>query len=147
MELLFLAVILVLFLLPSILIGRKQRQRQKEVSEFQQNLVPGQRVVTAGGIVGTVASTTNNGVDLEIAPNVVVTFDRMGVLRSADAIGSAESSAVAGQDSAANAASSQESADQASFDSRTTHPENDPDTFRSSDYGEGDYGNSPDSRN
>lgn len=143
MELVFLALILVLFLLPSILIGRKQRQRQREVLEFQQNLVPGQRVATAGGIIGTVVSTNENGVDLEVAPNVVITFDRMGILRSADAIGSAEATAVAGQQASVEEVAPEKD----SFGDRNVHPENNPDNFSSGDYGEGDYGNSPESKN
>lgn len=147
MELVFLALILVLFLLPSILIGRKQRQRQREVLDFQQNLVPGQRVATAGGIIGTVVSTNQNGVDLEVAPNVVITFDRMGILRSADGIGSAEATAVAGQQAPAEDVASEQDSLQDSFGDRNVHPENNPDNFSSGDYGEGDYGNSPESKN
>lgn len=142
MELIFLAIILVLFLLPSILIGRKQRQRQREVVNFQQSLVPGQRVVTAGGIVGTVSATYENGVDLEIAPNVVVTFDRMGILRSAEAIGQADTPSVAPQQPAAGS-----DADRASLEDRSIHPENNSDNYGSGDYGEGNYGESPESKN
>ena len=97
MELIFIAIILVLFLLPSILIGRKQRQRQREIQQFQHDLVPGQRVITAVGIVGTVVSTDSNTVNLELSPNVVVTFERMGIIRSADAISPAGGAALENQ--------------------------------------------------
>lgn len=147
MELIFLALILVLFLLPSILIGRKQRQRQREVLDFQQNLVPGQRVATAGGIIGTVVSTNENGVDLEVAPNVVITFDRMGILRSADGIGSVGATAVAGQQAPAEDVAPEQESLADSFGDRNVHPENNPGNFSSGDYGEGDYGNTPESKN
>src|SRR5699024_12499557 len=94
MELIFIAIILVLFLLPSILIGRKQRQRQREIQQFQHDLVPGQRESTAGGIVGTVVSTDSITVNLELSPNVVVTFERMGIIRRADAISPAGGAAL-----------------------------------------------------
>ena len=145
MELIFLAVILVRFLLPSILIGRKQRQRQRQVVEFQQSLVPGQRVVTAGGIVGTVVSTNNNAVELEVAPNVIMTFERMGILRSADALenaGGAGGAAVENQQPAGESIPNSQS-----FDDRGTHPENYPQNPESGHSDDGDYGTFPESKN
>ena len=147
MELLFIAILLVLFLLPSILIGRKQRQRQREVQQFQRELVPGQRVITAGGIVGTVVAARNNTVDLELSPNVVVTFERMGIIRSADAITAADDAALENQQPNTGAAAQPEA-----FDDRDSHPENyssnyGPGNYDAEDTDEGDFGGSSEPKN
>lgn len=147
MELIFIAIILVLFLLPSILIGRKQRQRQREIQQFQHDLIPGQRVITAGGIVGTVVSTDSNTVNLELSPNVVVTFERMGIVRSADAISPAGGAALENQQPSSPATEQPEA-----FEDRGSHPENYSSNFESGNYdapesNDDDFGSSPESKN
>ncbi|MDY3127968.1 MAG: preprotein translocase subunit YajC [Corynebacterium sp.] len=84
MEIFLLAVLLVLFLLPGLLMSRRQRQQQREIASFQQNLEVGQRVITAGGLHGSVVAVTEKDVELEIAPGTVAVFDKLGILRSAE---------------------------------------------------------------
>lgn len=81
-NLLILIAILVLFLLPSIILGQKQRKRQKEIQEFQESLSPGKAVITAGGLHGTVVNVIDSTITLELAPNTVVTVEKSSVIRS-----------------------------------------------------------------
>mgnify|MGYP003508591211 FL=1 len=57
---------------------RPQRKRQKELQKFQNSLTVGQRVITSGGIYGTVKDTKNGEsfIVIEIANGVKVEIDR-----------------------------------------------------------------------
>ncbi|MCT6837558.1 MULTISPECIES: preprotein translocase subunit YajC [Bombella] len=56
------------------LLIRPQQKRQQKLREEQSNLRRGDRIVTSGGIVGTVQATRDDSqeVDVEIAPGVKV---------------------------------------------------------------------------
>ena len=82
MEIIILIIIGILFVIPSFMAMRKQRQRQNDMQALQNSLKPGDSIVTAGGVHGVVRSTSDKDVDLEIAPGVVVTFDKMAVIRT-----------------------------------------------------------------
>lgn len=66
---------------------RPQQKKQKEIRNFQNSLQEGTKVVTGGGLYGTVKKINleNNSVDIEIARGVVVTCDKNYVF--ADAAG------------------------------------------------------------
>ena len=55
-----------------------QQKKQKEIRKFQNSLAEGAKVVTGGGIFGTVkrVDLTANTVDVEISRGVVVTVDK-----------------------------------------------------------------------
>ena len=57
---------------------RPQQKRQKKIQEFQNSLAEGARVVTGGGIYGTVKriDLAANTVDVEIARGVVIKVDK-----------------------------------------------------------------------
>ena len=57
---------------------RPQQKRQKEIRNFQHALQEGSKVVTGGGIYGTVKriDLAANTVELEIARGVVITVDK-----------------------------------------------------------------------
>ena len=57
---------------------RPQQKRQKEIRKFQNALSEGTKVVTGGGIYGSVKriDPTSNKVDVEIARGVVITVDK-----------------------------------------------------------------------
>ena len=65
-----------LFLLPLILLWvlmiRPQQQRMRQTREMAASLAPGDEVVTAGGIYGTVTAADGEVLSVEIAPGVVV---------------------------------------------------------------------------
>ncbi len=85
-SLLFIAVIIVVLFLPNFFLMRKQREAQRRLKEFQASLRPGLRVVTAGGVHGTVAAANAETVELEVAPGVYVTYEATAVIRAADAL-------------------------------------------------------------
>lgn len=62
---------------------RPQQKRQKEIQQFQNQLSEGTRVVTGGGIYGTVKKVdlANGTVELKIANDVVVTVDKGSVFK------------------------------------------------------------------
>ena len=96
MEIIILIIIGILFVVPSFMAMRKQRQRQNEMQALQNSLQPGDAIVTAGGVHGVVRSTGDKDVDLEIAPGVVVTFDKMAVIRTEQEANDLERPAAAG---------------------------------------------------
>ena len=57
---------------------RPQQKKQKEIRTFQNSLQEGARVVTGGGVYGTVKriDVANNIIELEIAKGVVIRVDR-----------------------------------------------------------------------
>ena len=54
---------------------RPQQKKQKEIRKFQNSLAEGSKVVTGGGVYGTVkhVNLEQNTVDVEIARGVVIT--------------------------------------------------------------------------
>lgn len=81
MELIFLLLVLALFMLPTFLMMRGQRKSQAQVEQLQASIVPGDRVVNVSGFHGTVVSTGEDTLEVELAPGTVVTMERAGVMR------------------------------------------------------------------
>lgn len=98
MEIILLFLLLLVFLLPSFLMMRKQRRNQAEVQTFQNSLQPGDEVVTVSGLHGKVVGIGEASVELEIAPGVPVTVEKMSVIRyrNTGMIGTAESAGAVG---------------------------------------------------
>ncbi len=57
-----------------LLIVRPQRARSAAARAVQSKLEVGKRVMTTAGLFGTVVAVTDDQVELEIAPGVVVTY-------------------------------------------------------------------------
>ena len=72
--------ILLIIILFYALVIYPQKKRQKKMSEFLAGLKVGDRVVTGGGLVGSVAAIRDRQVDLEIAPGVTVTVMKQAIL-------------------------------------------------------------------
>lgn len=55
-----------------------QQKKQKKIREFQNSLQEGTKVITAGGMYGTVkrVNLENNTVEVEVSRGVVVSVDR-----------------------------------------------------------------------
>jgi preprotein translocase subunit YajC len=62
-----------------------QQKRQKAIRNFQNSLTEGTKVVTAGGVYGTVkhVNIENNSIDIEVSRGVVITVDRGYVFENA----------------------------------------------------------------
>jgi preprotein translocase subunit YajC len=72
------APLVLIFIVFYFLLIRPSQTQQKQLKARLETIKRGDRVVTAGGIVGTVKKTTDGAteVDVEIAPNVVVSVVR-----------------------------------------------------------------------
>lgn len=71
--------IIALPLLLIVFLVRSQRRRQREAQEFQAQLEVGQDVVTTSGLLGRITDLEDSIVHLEVAPEVVVRFDRRAI--------------------------------------------------------------------
>lgn len=63
---------------------RPQQKRQKEIRKFREALAKGDKVVTAGGILGKITKVDEKTFCVEIAPNVNITIDKGSVYPSAE---------------------------------------------------------------
>jgi preprotein translocase subunit YajC len=68
-----------LFAIWYFLVLAPQSKQRKKLQELLANLKTGDRVVTNGGIYGTIAGFRNNTVQLQIAPQVKVDIARSSV--------------------------------------------------------------------
>ncbi len=60
---------------------RPQQKRQKELNNFRKSIEKGQKVITAGGIYGTVKEVKENYILLEIDNNVHIRVDKSMVMK------------------------------------------------------------------
>ncbi len=75
-----LPILVLLFVVMWLLVIRPQRKRQAEQRRILENLSPGQEVLTAGGLYGTVHSVVDEDeVRVEIAPDVQVRVSRSAI--------------------------------------------------------------------
>ncbi|MEV5709564.1 preprotein translocase subunit YajC [Actinoallomurus sp. NPDC052274] len=81
MSLLPLILIVVVFYF---LLIRPQRRRQQQQSQLQNQLVPGQRVMTTAGMLATVAAVEDDALVLEIAPGVEARFVKQAIAQVLD---------------------------------------------------------------
>jgi preprotein translocase subunit YajC len=59
---------------------RPQMKRQKELRKFREALKKGDKVVTTGGIYGTVTEIKDDAIIIEIADNVKIKVDKSAVI-------------------------------------------------------------------
>ena len=70
-----------IFLILYLLLIRPQQQRQKKLNEMLKELKKGDRVVTTGGIIGTVVGVDEAKAVLRIADEVKVEFTKSSVVQ------------------------------------------------------------------
>jgi preprotein translocase subunit YajC len=73
--------LLLLFGVVYFLMIRPQQKRRREAQTMQSSLGAGDRIVTIGGLHGTVVSIDDDVATLEIAPGVTVQFARQAIAR------------------------------------------------------------------
>lgn len=76
---------LLLLALPLLLLAYlfwSQRRRQQQVAAMQAELKAGDEVMTSTGLYGRIVTMDEKIIRLEIAPDVVVTWDRRAIVRS-----------------------------------------------------------------
>ncbi|WP_433566309.1 preprotein translocase subunit YajC [Nocardia sp. CA-151230] len=76
---LLLPLLLVALLIPMFLGVRRQKREMSKVTEMQDSLKVGDRVVTTSGLFGTVVELDDTTVDLEIAEEIVTTWLRQSI--------------------------------------------------------------------
>jgi preprotein translocase subunit YajC len=76
----FLPILILLFIVMWFLVIRPQRKRQQEQRRVMDNLEPGQEIMTAGGLYGTISTVVDDEeVMVEIAPDVRVRVARRAI--------------------------------------------------------------------
>ncbi|HET7488210.1 MAG TPA: preprotein translocase subunit YajC [Acidimicrobiales bacterium] len=70
---------LIFFGLMWVLLVRPQQQRVKAQRALVLSLEVGEEVVTAGGVIGRIVSLSDEEVELEVAPGMVLRFLRIAV--------------------------------------------------------------------
>ncbi len=75
------------FVIFYLLIIMPQRKKQKKHQEMVENLKPGARVITTGGIFGTVMGIQKDRIEVRIAPNtkIEITKSAIGVILQGEA--------------------------------------------------------------
>ena len=79
MDQLLLPLLLALLFVPIFLSMRRQRRQFNQMQQLQGSLQVGDRVMTTSGLQATIVATTDENIDLEIAPGVVTTWVRQAV--------------------------------------------------------------------
>ena len=77
----FWIMILALFLVMWLFMIRPQRKQQKEMERFRSELKKGDKVVTAGGIYGTVAEIQERSVLIKVDGEVKLRVDKNSIVR------------------------------------------------------------------
>ena len=74
-----------IFAIMYIFMIRPQQKKQKEIKNFQNSIKEGTKVITAGGMYGTVRRVIleQNALELEVAKGVTITVDRNYVFADA----------------------------------------------------------------
>ena len=74
--------LLLLFGVVYFLMIRPQQKRRREALNMQNQLGPGDQIVTIGGLHGTIVSIDDDVATLEVAPGVQVRFARQAIART-----------------------------------------------------------------
>jgi len=77
----FWIMILLLFGVMWLFMIRPQRKQQKELEKFRNELKKGDKVVTIGGIYGTVKEIRDKTVDIEIGKDVSIRVDKASLVK------------------------------------------------------------------
>lgn len=77
----FWIMIILLFLIMWLFMIRPQRKQQKELEKFRNELKKGDKVITAGGIYGTVAEIEQKTILLKVDGDVKLRVDKNSIVR------------------------------------------------------------------
>ncbi len=78
MSLVFIAAVFAIFYF---ILIRPQQKRAKQHKEFMENLKKGDKVITSGGLYGTITGLSDDSVTIEIAEKVRVKIDKGTVVQ------------------------------------------------------------------
>lgn len=77
----FWIMIILMFLIMWLFMIRPQRKQQKELEKFRNELKKGDKVITAGGIYGTVAEIEQKTILLKVDGDVKLRVDKNSIVR------------------------------------------------------------------
>lgn len=78
--------ILLMFLIMWLFMIRPQRKQQKELEKFRSELKKGDKVITAGGIYGTVAEIEERTVLLKVDGEVKLRVDKTSIVKDTTSV-------------------------------------------------------------
>ena len=78
--------ILLMFLIMWLLMIRPQRKQQKELEKFRSELKKGDKVITAGGIYGTIAEIEERTVLLKVDGEVKLRVDKTSIVKDTTSV-------------------------------------------------------------
>lgn len=81
MNLQFIIMMVLIFVVMYFLMIRPQQKRQKELNKFRNSLEKGAKVITAGGIYGTIKEVKDTIVLVEVDSNVTLRLDKTMIMR------------------------------------------------------------------
>ncbi len=76
-----LIMMLLIFVVMYFLMIRPQQKKQKEIAKFRDSIKKGDKVITVGGIYGTVVEVKETMLFIEIDNNVKIKVDKSSVVR------------------------------------------------------------------
>ncbi|MDR2361234.1 MAG: preprotein translocase subunit YajC [Prevotellaceae bacterium] len=77
----FLLMMLLIFVVMYLFMIRPQQKKQKEMRHWRESLQKGDRIVTSGGIYGTIVDLKDRYVLVEVDQNVKLRIDRSTILK------------------------------------------------------------------
>ena len=77
----FLLIMVLIFVVMWFFMIRPQQKKQKEIAQFRNSIQKGDKVITIGGIYGTVVEVKDNVLFLEIDHNVKIKVDKSSVVK------------------------------------------------------------------
>lgn len=77
----FLIMMLLIFVVMWFFMIRPQQKKQKELAQFRNSLVKGDKIVTIGGIYGVVAEVKEQYVLVEVDNNVKIRVDKNAIVK------------------------------------------------------------------
>lgn len=77
-----LILILIVIMIPSLIIQRKQRRHLDTIRQLQENLMIGDVIITTAGLHATIRGITDTTVELETSPGVVSTWEKYAVIKN-----------------------------------------------------------------
>lgn len=86
----FLGMMVLLFAVMYFFMIRPQQKRQKELSNFRNTLEKGQKIITAGGIYGTIREIKDGYVVVEIDKDTTIRVDKGMVMRDNSDVAAAQ---------------------------------------------------------
>lgn len=81
MDFTFIIMMVLIFAVMYFLMIRPQQKRQKELVKFRNTLEKGSKVITAGGIYGTIKEIKDTTVLVDVDTNVTLRLDKSMIMR------------------------------------------------------------------